>query len=150
MGYAVVEKVVSLQEEELKFLDNVRNCVNMRIKCDREYAQSLLAVSICAKKCRFSEDIGKTNIGKVWTLIAEEMESLSKLMAVSAEELTREVLELVDEVMAEKRAMRKALIEEHNKYSTKLDNVSEESSPKALSVTDAKSLTHVCRALSGL
>lgn len=124
MGYTVVDKAVSLQEEELKFLDNVRNCINMRIRCDREYAQSLLAVSICAKKCRFSEDFGKTNIGKVWTLIADEMESLSRLMSTSAEELTREVLELMDELVAEKRAMRKALIEEHNKYSNKLDHVS--------------------------
>ena len=126
MGYTVVDKALSLQEEELKFLDNVRNCINMRIKCDREYAQSLLAVSICAKKCRYSEDFGKTNIGKVWTLIADEMESLSKLMSTSAEELTREVLELMDELVAEKRAMRKALIEEHNKYSNKLDHVSKE------------------------
>ena len=124
MGYAVMEKVLSLQEEELKFLDSIRNCINMRIKCDREYAQSLLAVSVCAQKCHFSDDIGKTNIGNVWMTIANEMEALSKLMTASAEELTHEVLELMDEMVAEKKALRKSMIEEHNKYSSKLDAVS--------------------------
>ena len=124
MGYAVMEKVLSLQEEELKFLDSIRNCINMRIKCDREYSQSLLAVSICAQKCHFSDDIGKTNIGNVWLTIANEMETLSKLMATSAEEMTHEVLELMDEMVAEKKALRKSMIEEHNRYSSKLDNVS--------------------------
>ena len=124
MGFSVVERVVSLQEEELKFLDNVRNCINMRIRCDREYAQSLLAVGVCAKSCHYSDDFGRTNIGKVWTTIADEMEALSKLMTASADELTHEVLDLMDELVAEKKAMRKALIDEHNKYSNKLDTVS--------------------------
>jgi len=124
MGYTAMEKVLSLQEEELKFLENIRNCINMRIKCDRDYAASLLVVSVCAQKCEFSDDIGKTNIGKVWIAIASQMEALSKLMNASADELTHEVLELMDELVSEKKALRKAMIEEHNRYSNKLDVVS--------------------------
>ncbi len=119
-----MEKVVNLQEEELKLLEHIRQCINMRIKLDRDYATNLLQVSSCAQKCNFSDEIAKTNIGKVWTAIANQMEAFSKLVNSSADELTHEVLELMDELVSEKKALRKALIEEHNKYSNKLDIVS--------------------------
>ncbi len=119
-----MEKVLNLQEEELKFLEQIRQCINMRIKLDHDYATSLLQISCYAQKCNFSDEIAKTNIGKVWTAIANQMEAFSKLVNSSTEELTYEVLELMDELVSEKKAMRKALIEEHNKYSNKLDTVS--------------------------
>ncbi|CAG2114647.1 unnamed protein product, partial [Medioppia subpectinata] len=101
-----IEKVLSLQEEELKFLDNVRNCINIRIRCDRDYASSLLMVAVCGQKCHFNDNIGNTNIGTVWRTIADETHELSKLMANSADELTHEVLELIDELVSEKKALR--------------------------------------------
>ncbi|CAG2116963.1 unnamed protein product, partial [Medioppia subpectinata] len=117
-----IEKVLSLQEEELKFLDNVRNCINIRIRCDRDYASSLLMVAVCGQKCHFNDNIGNTNIGTVWRTIADETHELSKLMANSADELTHEVLELIDELVSEKKALRKSLIDEYNRYCSQLDN----------------------------
>ncbi|XP_054163853.1 tyrosine-protein kinase Fer-like [Oppia nitens] len=123
MGYPGIERLMTLQDEELKFLENIRNCVNMRIKCDREYASSLLAVSICGQKCRFNDDFANTNIGNVWMTIAIESETLSKLMHTNADDITYEILDQMDELIAEKKALRKSLIDEYNRYYTKLNNL---------------------------
>lgn len=40
------EALMSLQDAELRLLDNMKRCMSLRVKCDREYAIALNSVCI--------------------------------------------------------------------------------------------------------
>lgn len=42
--------VLATHDQELRLLDNMRTCIQSRVKCDREYATALQAISAHASK----------------------------------------------------------------------------------------------------
>ena len=44
------EALIKLQDTEIRLLDAIQKCVTQRVKCDREYAQSLLQLSAISNK----------------------------------------------------------------------------------------------------
>ena len=43
-GEAAHEALVSRQDAEIRLLENMKRCLNLRVKCDREYAIALNSV----------------------------------------------------------------------------------------------------------
>ena len=43
-GEAAHEALISRQDAELRLLDNMKRCLSLRVKCDREYAIALNTV----------------------------------------------------------------------------------------------------------
>lgn len=44
------ESLLKLQDTEIRLLETIKKCVTQRVKCDRDYAQSLTALSNIAGK----------------------------------------------------------------------------------------------------
>lgn len=59
------EALVSLQEAELRLLENMKKCVLLRAKCDRDYAASLTMVSAQAQKLDQSKELEGSSIARV-------------------------------------------------------------------------------------
>lgn len=45
-GKSSHEALMSLQDAELRLLENMKRCISLRVKCDREYAIALNSVCI--------------------------------------------------------------------------------------------------------
>ena len=43
-GHEAHEALISRQDAELRLLDNMKRCLSLRVKCDREYAIALNTV----------------------------------------------------------------------------------------------------------
>ena len=64
-GPAAHEALLARQDAELLLLENMRRCLALRIKCDREYSIALNAVVAQSGKFTSSKDITSSLIYKV-------------------------------------------------------------------------------------
>ena len=49
------EALLKLQDAEIRLLENMKQCLNLRIKSDRDYAKALTNVCNCAQKFENSD-----------------------------------------------------------------------------------------------
>ncbi|RWS30425.1 Tyrosine-protein kinase Fer-like protein [Leptotrombidium deliense] len=108
------DDLLSIQETELKLLENMRHCVSNRVKCDREYASSLQAISGYALKL---DNIRppKSSFLHVWHIISQETETLSKSIRKRCDTLGEEVLDSLDSLISERKTLKKSYFDECNK-----------------------------------
>lgn len=59
------EALVGLQDAELRLLENMKKCILLRAKCDRDYAAALTMVSAQAQKLDQSKELEGTSIARV-------------------------------------------------------------------------------------
>ncbi|KAG8177863.1 hypothetical protein JTE90_027832 [Oedothorax gibbosus] len=108
------EALVGLQDAELKLLENMRKCVLLRAKCDRDYASALSMVNAQAQKLDQSKELEGSLIARAWYAMSEEMETTSRIIRRNADSLTTTSIEAINSLICEKRALKKIYIEEHD------------------------------------
>ncbi|XP_037077415.1 tyrosine-protein kinase Fer-like isoform X2 [Pollicipes pollicipes] len=86
-GRASHEALLSRQDCELRLMDTIRRCLQLRVKCDREYAAGLTQVVAQAQKWERAEDMAGSLIAQAWSTMMDETESLSRLIRANAETL---------------------------------------------------------------
>lgn len=118
------EALVSLQDAELRLLENMRKCIGLRVKCDREYAVALNSIHSQALKVEHAEELKSSIVARAWTSIVEETNSLSHLVKQNADFLATRTLETLNNLILEKRALRKHYVEEHTRIHGSLSKVS--------------------------
>ena len=64
-GTAAHEALLARQDAELLLLENMRRCLALRIKCDRDYAVALNTVVFQSGKFELCKDIASSLIYKV-------------------------------------------------------------------------------------
>ncbi|KFM79159.1 Tyrosine-protein kinase Fps85D, partial [Stegodyphus mimosarum] len=114
------EALVGLQDAELKLLENMKKCVLLRAKCDRDYASALTMVSLQAQKLDQSKELEGSSIARAWYAIAEEMDTMSKIIRRNADCLTSSTVESINSLISEKRALKKHYVEEHDALNREL------------------------------
>lgn len=123
MEVTTLSELIAFQDAEIKLLENIRNCIKLKIKCDREYAASVLTVSICAQQHTIRNGFKKTSINKAWELIGHEMEYLSNVVKNNADEFASELFGTLDDLVCEKKEAKKTLVQEINKLSKEFEQV---------------------------
>ncbi|GFR12461.1 tyrosine-protein kinase Fer [Trichonephila clavata] len=108
------EALMSLQDAELRLLENMKRCMSLRVKCDREYAIALNSVCIQTLKIDQSELKGSM-VARAWSVIAEETEAMSRLVKQNADYLASHTIDEMNALILEKRALRKLYTDEHNR-----------------------------------
>ncbi|XP_054723913.1 tyrosine-protein kinase Fer-like [Uloborus diversus] len=108
------EALVGLQDAELKLLENMKKCVLLRAKCDRDYASSLTMVSNQALKLDLSKELEGSSIARAWYAISEEMDIMSKIIRRNADCLTSSTIEAINNLISEKRALKNLYVMEHD------------------------------------
>lgn len=117
------ETLVTLQDAELRLLENMKRCLALRIKCDREYAIGLNSVCIHTQKIDKSEVLGSSMITRTWSVIAEETGALSRLMKQNADYLASNTTEALNNFILEKQALKKLYMDEHTRMHGELQRL---------------------------
>ncbi|KAF8789651.1 Tyrosine-protein kinase Fer like protein [Argiope bruennichi] len=117
------EALVGLQDAELRLLENMRKCVLLRAKCDRDYASALTMVSVQAQKLDQSKELEGSFIARAWYAISEEMETMSRIIRKNADSLISCTVEAISSLISEKRALKKTYIEEHDALHRELNRL---------------------------
>ncbi|XP_071041069.1 tyrosine-protein kinase Fer isoform X3 [Parasteatoda tepidariorum] len=108
------EALMSLQDAELRLLENMKRCMSLRVKCDREYAIALNSVCIQTLKIDQTELKGSM-VARAWSVIAEETEAMGRLVKQNADYLASRTIDEMNALILEKRALRKLYMDEHNR-----------------------------------
>lgn len=109
------EALINLQDAELRLLENMRRCIQLRVKCDREYAVGLSSLSLLGQKVEENHELSGSQIGEAWNSILSEAETWSNLIQQNADHLGSHTLDCVNSLILEKRALRKHFTEEYGR-----------------------------------
>ncbi|GFS97422.1 tyrosine-protein kinase Fer [Trichonephila clavipes] len=129
------EALMSLQDAELRLLENMKRCMSLRVKCDREYAIALNSVCIQTLKIDQSELKGSM-VARAWSVIAEETEAMSRLVKQNADYLASHTIDEMNALILEKRALRKLYTDEHNRIHGKGGKKLEEAKERYIKITN--------------
>ena len=125
-GEAAHEALISRQDAELRLLENMKRCLSLRIKCDREYAISLNTCVLQAQKMDKVELAGSL-VAQCWSSFVDESDKIVKIVKENAEYLATTTLDMLNTLFVEKKNNRKFYHEEHARICQELhklqDNV---------------------------
>lgn len=111
-GETAHEALLARQDAELRLLENMKRCLALRIKCDREYAISLNSVVLQAQKMDKVELAGSL-VAQCWSTFIDESEKIVKSVKENADQLASTTLETLGTLFVEKRTNRKNYSDEH-------------------------------------
>merc|ERR1719495_1383736 len=123
-GEAAHEALLARQDAELRLLENMKRCLSLRIKCDREYAIALNTVVLQAQKMDKVELAGSL-VAQCWSTFIDESEKIVKIVKENAEFLATTTLDLLNTLFVEKRSNRKLYHEEHARICSELHKLQE-------------------------
>jgi len=111
-GETAHEALLARQDAELRLLENMKRCLALRIKCDREYAIALNTVILQAQKMDKVELAGSL-VAQTWSTFVDESEKIVRIVKDNADSLASTTLETIGTLFVEKRANRKTYYDEH-------------------------------------
>jgi len=121
-GEAAHEALISRQDAELRLLENMKRCLTLRVKCDREYAIALNSVVLQAQKMDKVELAGSL-VAKCWSTFVDESEKIVKMVKENADFLASTTLDMLTNLFTEKRNNRKFYHEEHGRICLELQRL---------------------------
>ncbi|XP_023340966.1 tyrosine-protein kinase Fer [Eurytemora carolleeae] len=123
-GETAHEALLARQDAELRLLENMKRCLALRIKCDREYAISLNTAILQAQKMDKVEMAGSL-VAQSWSIFIDETEKLVKVVKENADQMASKTLETLGTLFVEKRMNRKMYSEEHTRICNDLHKLQE-------------------------
>ena len=121
-GEAAHEALISRQDAELRLLENMKRCLTLRVKCDREYAIALNTVVLQAQKMDKVELAGSL-VARCWSSFVDESEKIVKMVKENADFLATTTLDMLNNLTTEKRTNRKFYHEEHGRICQELQRL---------------------------
>ncbi|CAH1788194.1 unnamed protein product [Owenia fusiformis] len=118
------QALLQLQDAEIRLLENMRKCMQQRIKSDREYTSMLQLVITQSQKLENSEF--NSPVFQVWHTVIRETEQFVKILKQNTDSLMSKTIEKIAKLISEKRAARRAYNEERNRLDTEFNKVQEE------------------------
>jgi len=121
-GEPAHEALLTRQDAELRLLDNMKRCLSLRIKCDREYAIALNTMVLQAQRMDKVEMAGSL-VAQCWTTFIDETEKIVKIMKENADFLANTTIDLLNSLFMDKRTNRKTYQEEHARICAELNKL---------------------------
>lgn len=123
-GQAAHEALLNREDSELRLLETMRKCLQLKVKCDRDYASALLAAVSHGQKVDGDDDLLGSGITQAWKSMMEGFEFAAKLVRQNADSVENKVLTKLNELFLDKRKVRKFYQDEHNRISQLFTKVS--------------------------
>jgi len=123
-GEVAHEALLSRQDAEIRLVDNMKRCLALRIKCDREYAIALNSVVLQAQKMDNVEMAGSL-IDQCWSSFVDESDKIVRLIKENSDYLASTTFEKLNNLLNEKRANRKTYQDEHARICIELSKLQE-------------------------
>lgn len=114
-GWSSHDALLSVQDAELRLLENIRRCIVHRVKCDREYSIALNSLCIQASKVETGDELSGSLTAKAWNTVIDSTETVGRLVKQNADLLATHTLDKLSCLILEKRALKKVYLEEHQR-----------------------------------
>ncbi|XP_055847809.1 tyrosine-protein kinase Fer isoform X4 [Episyrphus balteatus] len=124
-GRAAHEALILRQDAELRLMETMKRCFQMKAKCDREYAAGLATVAQQGLKIDRADDMQGSLITKSWRSYMDELDQQAKQFRINAE-LLEVICEKLAHLSQDKRKARKSYQEEHAKIAVRLNHLTDE------------------------
>ncbi|XP_017848567.1 tyrosine-protein kinase Fer isoform X2 [Drosophila busckii] len=124
-GRAAHEALIMRQDAELRLMETMKRSIQLKAKCDKEYAISLAAVAQQGLKIDRADEMQGSLITKSWRSYMDELDLQAKQFKLNAEQL-EVVCDKLTHLSQDKRKARKAYQEEHAKIAARLNHLTEE------------------------
>ncbi|VDI62338.1 tyrosine-protein kinase Fer [Mytilus galloprovincialis] len=108
------DALVRCHDTEIRLYENIKRCLNIRIDSDKKYATSLTTFVQQAQKVDFSEFSPTCAVMQAWEVIIQETEKFVQQLKRNVEELTTDTMEKLNEILHEKKTVKKQYLEERN------------------------------------
>ena len=92
-GQASHDAILTRIDAELRLLENMKRCLGLRVKADREYAIALNSFVLQAAKMDSVGELAGSLVAKAWAVFIDETEKMAKLIKESAESLATSTME---------------------------------------------------------
>ncbi|XP_039490559.1 tyrosine-protein kinase Fer isoform X2 [Drosophila santomea] len=128
---AAHEALIVRQDAELRLMETMKRSIQMKAKCDKEYAISLTAVAQQGLKIDRADEMqafypfAGSLISKSWRSYMDELDQQAKQFKFNAEQL-EVVCDKLTHLSQDKRKARKAYQEEHAKIAARLNHLTDE------------------------
>ena len=122
-GPASHEALLARQDAEIRLLENMKRCLVLRIKADRDYAVALNSFVLQAAKNMENVELSGSMVAKAWTVFIEESEKAVRHVKDGAEYMAATTMEKLNALYAEKKANRKQYHEEYARVSAELNRL---------------------------
>ncbi|XP_064538837.1 tyrosine-protein kinase Fer isoform X3 [Drosophila montana] len=124
-GRAAHEALIVRQDAELRLMETMKRSIQMKAKCDKEYAISLTAVAQQGLKIDRADEMQGSLITKSWRSFMDELDQQAKQFKFNAEQL-EVICDKLSHLSQDKRKARKAYQEEHAKIAARLNHLTDE------------------------
>ncbi|XP_052836355.1 tyrosine-protein kinase Fer isoform X1 [Drosophila gunungcola] len=122
---AAHEALIVRQDAELRLMETMKRSIQMKAKCDKEYAIGLTAVAQQGLKIDRADEMQGSLITKSWRSYLDELDQQAKQFKFNAEQL-EVVCDKLTHLSQDKRKARKAYQEEHAKIAARLNHLTDE------------------------
>ncbi|XP_020813160.1 tyrosine-protein kinase Fer isoform X5 [Drosophila serrata] len=122
---AAHEALIGRQDAELRLMETMKRSIQMKAKCDKEYAIGLTAVAQQGLKIDRADEMQGSLITKSWRSFMDELDQQAKQFKFNAEQL-EVVCDKLTHLSQDKRKARKAYQEEHAKIAARLNHLTDE------------------------
>ncbi|XP_034484616.1 tyrosine-protein kinase Fer isoform X2 [Drosophila innubila] len=122
---AAHEALIVRQDAELRLMETMKRSIQLKAKCDKEYAISLAAVAQQGLKIDRADEMHGSLITKSWRSYMDELDQQAKQFKINAEQL-EVVCDKLAHLSQDKRKARKAYQEEHAKIAARLNHLTDE------------------------
>ncbi|XP_034126553.1 tyrosine-protein kinase Fer isoform X2 [Drosophila guanche] len=122
---AAHEALIVRQDAELRLMETMKRSIQLKAKCDKEYAISLTAVAQQGLKIDRADEMQGSLITKSWRSYMDELDQQAKQFKFNAEQL-EVVCDKLTHLSQDKRKARKAYQEEHAKIAARLNHLTDE------------------------
>ncbi|XP_017020489.1 tyrosine-protein kinase Fer isoform X3 [Drosophila kikkawai] len=122
---AAHEALIVRQDAELRLMETMKRSIQMKAKCDKEYAIGLTAVAQQGLKIDRADEMQGSLITKSWRSYMDELDQQAKQFKFNAEQL-EVVCDKLTHLSQDKRKARKAYQEEHAKIAARLNHLTDE------------------------
>ncbi|KAH8271357.1 hypothetical protein KR018_007646 [Drosophila ironensis] len=122
---AAHEALIVRQDAELRLMDVMKRSIQMKAKCDKEYATQLTAVAQQGLKIDRAHEMQGNLITRFWRSYMDELDQQAKQFKYNADHL-EVVCEKLTHLSQDKRKARKAYQEEHEKIAARLNHLTDE------------------------
>ena len=124
-GDSAHEALLTRQDAELRLLENMKRCITLRVKCDREYSIALNSVVLQAQKMDKDGQMAGSLVAQCWSTFIDESEKIVKIVKDNADFLASNTLEILNNLFLEKRNNRKTYHEEQSRVCGELHKLQE-------------------------
>ncbi|XP_012946229.1 tyrosine-protein kinase Fer [Aplysia californica] len=126
-GRSSHEAMLRVQDAELRLLDSVHHFVLMRVDNDRKYAAGLAKIlHATVAKGGDAEFVECCTVFKAWETVIKETERLMKCVRAKTEHLATHTLEVLTQLMTEKKAARRKYADDRHRLDADFAKVQEE------------------------